>query len=144
MSPQDSRFDWVKERARCSLASMFGVLAIAVEQDVQSVKGLQRAIQDSKNFFEFKRDRDVFTVTCETTKPKELPSIVKFTLSTNEIIVEGADEGTFKVIPALNTDGKCKLTVNGKQLEIWQVCQRALSGLFFGVPEISHQRIEFW
>ena len=145
MSPKDSRFDWVKERAKCSLGSMFNALATAVEQDVQSVKELQRAVHDSKNFFEFTRDRNVFTVTRENKKvPVELPDVVTFTLSVSEITVQTPSEDSFSVVPALNEEGKCKLTVNGKELEVWQVCQMALGRLFFGVPEIGQQRIEAW
>jgi hypothetical protein len=143
MSPQDARFDWVKERAKCSLGTTFDTLATAVEQDVQSVKDLQRAIQDSKTFFEFKRDRNVFTVTRQRTQLAEKLSTVKFRLSISEIAIE-SDDATFNATPALNQDGKCMLTVNGKELEIWQVCQMALGALFFGVPEIAHNRIEIW
>jgi hypothetical protein len=144
MSPQDARFDWVKERAKCSLGSMFDALSTAVEQDVQSVKDLQRAVHDSKNFFEFKRDRNVFRVNREKTNALEPPSAVTFTLSANEITVESPDEAAFSVIPALNEDGKCKLTVSGKELEIWQVCQMALGRFFFGAPELGQNRIEIW
>lgn len=123
MSPQDSRFDWVKERAKCSPGSMFNALATAVEQDVQSVKELQRAIRDSKNVFEFKRDRSMFTVTCEKTNVNEPISAVTFTLSAGEITIDRPGEESISIIPALNKDGKCKPTVSGKELEIWQVAK---------------------
>jgi len=62
----------------------------------------------------------------------------------SEITVQTPSDDSFSVVPALNEEGKCKLTVNGKELEVWQVCQMALGRLFFGVPEIGQQRIEAW
>jgi hypothetical protein len=144
MSPQDAQFDWVKARAKCSLGTLFGALAIAVEQDVKSIKDLQRGINNFKHIFAFTRDRNVFTVTRENNGSNEPLSDVTFTLSTNEITVKMADSEMFIVVPALNANGDCKLTVGAKELEIWQVCQMALDGLFFGTPEISRNPIELW
>jgi hypothetical protein len=130
-TPKDSRFDWVRERSK-SLGSMFEVLANAVKQDVESVVELLKEARDAKTIFAYKRDRAVITVSREKTNAIGPPETVVFSLSSSVITVERSDGTQFLVSPSLNQEGKCKMTIDGHELELWQVCQKALDALFFG------------
>jgi hypothetical protein len=132
MSSKDSSFDWVKARSKCSLGSIFEVLANAVKQDVESALQLLKEARDAKTVLTYKRDRAVITVTREKTNIIGPPETVVFSLSSSAITIEQSNGTQFLVTPSLNQQGECKMTVDGHELELWQVCQKALGGLFFG------------
>ena len=62
---------------------------------------------------------------------------VRFTLRRGEIRVE-SNQGidvNFVATLTLSDEGECRLLVDGKQLDRWQVLRRALEPLFFPVDE---------
>jgi hypothetical protein len=67
---------------------------------------------------------------------------IDFVLEADAIVVEehlGEQCAVkFRATPGLNNPGDCTLTVNGSELELWQVRRLALQDLFFrGLPQVS-------
>jgi hypothetical protein len=121
-------FDWVNERAKCSLKRVFATLYEVVESDVKAANGLRipdvsfHATMQSRKIIVSRQNDDQDTI-----------GNVVFELAANAIEVrEGADKHLFSARPSLTEDGKCKLEVDDKPFELWQVNRKALEDLFFG------------
>jgi hypothetical protein len=120
--------DWVKVRAACSLAQVFKALALAIQADVEAVNALLKPESGTRfAFVSYEPKR--FSVACEV---NHCPSdSVNFTWSETEILVSCRDEIIFRASLTLTDSGRCKLKVNGSELEQWQFRRKALEDLFF-------------
>jgi hypothetical protein len=126
-------FDWVNARSRCSAAMVFQALVTAVKQDVEAAGQLLREARNHKVVLTCITDRNVITVTRERTDVADKPlTAARFTLVFSEITIDRDGTRQFSVIPFLNSNKECRLRANSEELELWQVCQRALEDLFFG------------
>ena len=120
-------FDWVTARAKCSLVEVFEKLRLQVGVDVQTRNKL---LSDP---------RDAFSVIESEAKPSfsvivpsnPLPSIT-FSLSDERIGVSHKGRLIFEATLTLGDDGECRLKINGKERELWQMRRMALEELFFG------------
>ena len=59
------------------------------------------------------------------------PSKAKVVLGKTRLVVTTDAGIKFEATPVLNVEGACKLVVNDSELDLWQVCRRALEDLFF-------------
>jgi hypothetical protein len=118
----------VKARAECSLAEVFKALELGVKDDVEKVNSLPSTPMGTK-FTPVSYGAKRFSVVCEV---NHFPSSsIDFTLSENEILVGCGPETIFRATLTLTDSGRCKLKVNGTELEQWQFRRKALEDLFF-------------
>jgi len=123
----DSKFDWVTKRSSCSLPKVFAVLRQQVEEDVRT----RNALRPSYAPYEFSLAEDIDKLKV-LLKAKDLEKSVTFNLGERAISVED-DKGNkmFQVTLTFSDKGACKLNVNEKELEFWQVRRMALEDLMF-------------
>ena len=119
-------FNWVKARAACSLEVLFRQLQVAVERDVDIANALNVG---SGAKFAVSIHGDRFVVTRQ--QEDEGVSAVKVVLGKTRLVVTTDAGIKFEATPVLNVEGACKLVVNDSELDLWQVCRRALEDLFF-------------
>jgi len=118
-----SDFNWVKARSKCSVASVFALLAEVVDSDVKAANELPGNARF--RFNKYDRKLIVLPVT-------EFPVPIVFELAGAVINISKEETALFTARPSLMTDGKCRLEVDGETLELWQVSRKALEALFFG------------
>ncbi len=121
-----SKFDWITARSSCSLPNVFKALRLQVIEDVKA----RNALRPSNSSYEFsvvEHGAD-FAVLLEA---KDVQRSVMFSLAEHAISVRG-DEGAqmFEVTLTFNDEGECRLNVNGKGRDLWQVRRLALEELF--------------
>jgi hypothetical protein len=121
------KFDWVTQRYSCSLPSIFKELRSQVEQDVKT----RDSLRPNNAPYEFSVS-DVDAGFRVVLKAKGLEMAVTFILAENAILVRD-DKGVemFPVTLIFNDRGECKLNVNGKERDLWQVRRMALEELMF-------------
>jgi hypothetical protein len=129
-------FDWVSARSKCSLESVFQLLRVAVDDDLQKVSSLNRI---GVKFDRSKQSPDtkiIVTRVLELTGFNESSHVI-FELKTDRISVtkrignSPEAEPLFEAIPGLNEEGECLLRVKETPLKLWQVSRKALEELFF-------------
>jgi hypothetical protein len=126
--PKDmSKFDWVTERSSCSLPKVFKELRLQVEEDVKT----RNALRPNNSPYEFSlaENGGDFTV---LVKAKDARRSVIFSLAEHAILVRD-DNGNqmFEVTLTFNDEGDCRLHVNDKERDLWQVRRMALEDLLF-------------
>jgi hypothetical protein len=119
-------YDWVAERAACSLAVIFAVLKQQVKEDVKKRTDLRSP--EANYGFTFSDHGDGFFVGLDAT-PIHFSIMFKRGLKAIEISGDGIK--AFEAMPTINDEGKCRLKVNGVEREFWQVRRMALENLFF-------------
>jgi hypothetical protein len=121
------KFDWVKERSLCSLPNVFKALRLQVEEDVKT----RNALRPNNSPYEFSvaETGDEFTVLLEA---KDVRKSVIFSLAEHAILVRD-DKGKkmFDVTLTFSDEGKCRLNVEEKERDLWQVRRMALEELLF-------------
>ena len=121
------KFDWVTKRSLCSLPNVFKALRLQVEEDVK----IRNALRPNNSPYEFSVavNGDDFSVLLEA---KDGHRSVIFSLGEHAILVRG-DNGDkmFEVTLTFNDQGDCRLTVEEKERDLWQVRRMALEGLLF-------------
>jgi hypothetical protein len=127
-------FDWVAERRKCSLGTIFTHLTEVVDSDVKSA---QAKLEDGENIT-MNRPADGKIVVVKSFGPRgsSQGESVVFEVAANCIAVKkGGPNGKelFTAKPFLLQNGMCKLEVKGEPepLELWQVSRKALEDLFF-------------
>ena len=119
--------DWVTARSLCSLPNVFKALRLQVEEDVKT----RNALRPSNSPYEFSvtENGDEFTVIL--TAPDVRRSVI-FSLADHAIEVRNfRGKEKFDVTLTFNDDGECKLNVQEKERELWQVRRMALEELLF-------------
>jgi hypothetical protein len=123
-APKD---DWVSKRSRCSFPNVFKDLKLQVEDDVKTRNGLRP--NNAPYEFSVTDNGNDFTVLLQA---KDFRSSVIFSLAEHAIVVkDDAGNNKFEVTLTFNDAGECKLNVDEKELELWQVRRRALEEIFF-------------
>ena len=122
-----STFDWITERSSCSLPNVFKKLRLQAEEDVK----VRNALRPNNSPYKFSvavAGGD-FTVLLEA---KDVHRSVIFSLAEHAILVRD-DKGNpmFEVTLTFNDEGQCKLNVNERELDFWQVRRMALDELMF-------------
>jgi len=121
------KFDWVTQRSQCSFPNVFKDLRLQVEEDVKT----RNALRPNNAPYEFSvtENGGDFTVLL---KAGEFHKSVIFGLAEHAIVVkDDAGNTTFEVTLTFNDQGQCRLHVNEKELELWQVRRIALEELLF-------------
>jgi len=121
------KFNWVTERSLCSFPNVFKDLRLQVEEDVKTRNTLRP--NNAPYEFSVAENGDDFTVLL---KAGDFHKSVIFNLAEHAIVVrDDAGNATFEVTLTFNDEGQCRLHVNEKQLESWQVRRMALEELLF-------------
>jgi hypothetical protein len=121
------KFEWVAERSACSLPKTFLALRGQVEADVKARNGL-RPKNSPYEFLVEDKDADYMVVL----KAEGARQAVTFSLAEHAILVRN-DRGDlmFEITVAFRDDGQCRLAVNEKERDSWQVRRMALEELMF-------------
>jgi hypothetical protein len=123
----ESKSSWVRKRFACSLPNVFNTLRLQVEEDVKA----RNELRPPNSPYEFSVGENVgeFTVFL---KGKDLQSAVVFNLAEHAIVVSD-DKGNqmFDVTLTFSDEGECRLNVNEKQCDFWQVRRMALEEIMF-------------
>ena len=122
-----SKFDWVTARSLCSLPNVFKELRLQVEEDVKT----RNALRPNNSPYEFlvAANGDEFTVLLEA---KDVHRSVIFSLGDRAILVRDyKGKEMFEVTLTFDDQGDCRLTVEEKDRDLWQVRRMALEGLLF-------------
>lgn len=125
-------FDWVTARSKCSIMKVFNELRMGAENDVKTVNSVTHSGNEEQPLFLFRSNMvgDFFSLS-QVDKPDRF---VEFNCEMNHIKVT-TREKVLKVTVVLNSQGKCKLRVDGgDELEQWQVQQVVLESFFFKPP----------
>jgi hypothetical protein len=122
-------FDWVAERFKCSAAAKLAELHRLVEQNVvtrnQQVGPTQIGPIQRFSINVLRTDPLFFKVS-----DTQRRNGVDFSLQGDTIRIE--DASTRHVSLTLDNEGRCKLVLDGEELDSWQLLKRALEPLFFG------------
>lgn len=122
-----SKFDWVTARSQCSLPNVFQALRLQVEDDVKTRNALRP--ENAPYEFSVAENGGEFTVNLDA---KDVHLSVVFTLAERSIIVRDDQIKTrFEITLTFSDGGECKLNVNEKTYQLWQVRRMALEGLMF-------------
>jgi len=119
-------FDWVSERATCSLAVIFGTLKLQVREDVKKRTDLRPP--EAHYGFTFSDHGDGFFVGLDA---DTVHYSILFKREAKKIEISGDGIKAFEATPTVNDEGKCRLKVNGIEREFWQVRRMALEKLLF-------------
>ncbi|HEY2461596.1 MAG TPA: hypothetical protein VGI16_12350 [Candidatus Acidoferrum sp.] len=117
--------NWIKARSACSLAYMYEKLRLQILEDID----LQNKLPGHARF-DMKTgnaDFSVMTYSVEGIKSMQFSLVMPHTIRVNN----GDGALKFEATLTLNDAGECKLRIDGKELELWQIRRRALEDLFF-------------
>ena len=117
-------FDWVTERQKCSLVSVFESLKMQLKQDV-AIR--QNQLHPGYGFC-FDEGHSYAVVRLEGDKN----ATVRFEVGRSIVCTYDGTQ-VFTAAPTLSDDGKCRLKVNGKELDLWQISKLALEDMFFNI-----------
>jgi hypothetical protein len=124
MNELPTELNWVSRRVECSSTQIFRELQKGIEDDVATVN----KTSDSEFGTTLTSDGRTFVVS----EKRATGARVVFFISGKKIEIRNEVSGVNLVaVPALNTVGRCVLTVDGVELEQWQLRKMALEGLFF-------------
>ena len=119
--------DWVTARSLCSLPNIFKELRLQVEEDVKTRNALRP--KNSPYQFSVTENGDGFTVLLEAS---DVRRSVIFSLTQHAILVrDSRGKDVFDVTLTFNDQGECRLNVQEKERELWQVRRMALEELLF-------------
>ena len=127
MEKDRSKFDWVTKRSSCSLPNVFKALRLQVGEDVKT----RNALRPNNSPYEFSvtENGDEFAAVLEA---KDTNRSVIFSLADHAIRVrDSRGNEMFDVTLTFNDEGECRLNVEEKERELWQVRRMALEELLF-------------
>ena len=124
-----SKFDWVAQRAACSLKKVFKTLRLDVEDDVKACNA-QREDISAYEFLIFEKGND-FSVVLET---RDFTRSVTFCLEDHAIVVlDHSGNHMFEITLNFDDQGKCRMKAKEENREPWQVRRMALEDLLFRI-----------
>ena len=140
--PIPTTLNWVQARADCTLAKMFKMLALGIEEDISIMK--LTLLPGDHVVFYMVPATNRFSVVREAMGniPIPITDSVEFILSKDEITIQH-NEHILQAHLTLNNEGVCKLKIGGNELEQWQVRRMALESLFFGPPKEPVRELSF-
>jgi hypothetical protein len=124
MNDNGKELDWVTERWKCKLLSIFERLKVGIERDCS----IRHELPGESHGFRFTGNGSTFWVSLEG---PQLSHVVKFRMEGTAIVVLMDDEPFLEGTATLCDDGVCRLSVKGEAVELWQFRRRALEQLFF-------------
>lgn len=119
--------DWVTARSLCSLPNVFKELRLQVEEDVKT----RNTLRPNNSPYEFSVTENGGEFTVILTAADVRRSVI-FSLADHAIGVrDSRGKEMFEVTLAFNDEGECRLNVQEKERELWQVRRMALEELLF-------------
>ena len=143
LHPEDqSPPNWVRLRAECNLDVSFDSVCSFVERDVAEMNKLSSAMRRQWTY-QTESGGGASPTHYVIQKPEQgygvSDAMVGFHRGENALEVFRKARGTdaretlFVVVPEWNPqESRCRLKVNGKELEVWEISRRALEPMFFG------------
>lgn len=127
-------FNWVQARAECSLVKVFELLKMQIEEDVKE----RNAQIPNTYFFGFSTvaQRNMISVILEGYGIQS--KAVRFIRQEHAIQVEKDDEPLFSATLTLNNKGECRVKINSKEYELWEMRKMALEEMLFDLPGQEH------
>jgi hypothetical protein len=123
------RFDWVAQRAACSLPKVFKTLRLDVQEDVRACNA-QREDVSAYEFLFMDKDKE-FSVVLEA---KDFQRSVTFCLEDHAIIVlDHSGNHMFEITLNFDDQGRCRMKAKEENREPWQVRRMALEDLLFRI-----------
>lgn len=123
------KFDWVAQRAACSLPKVFKALRSDVEDDVLACNA-QREDVSAYEFSIVEKGPD-FSVLLEA---KDFTRSVTFCLEDHAILVlDHSGNHMFEITLNFDDSGKCRMKAKEENREPWQVRRMALEDLLFRI-----------
>jgi len=123
-------FSWVKARADCSIWKVFKELELGAQDDIETINSLRQP-DDQYKFSLVKTAGKRFSVVLESHGLPLSSKSVDFTVSGQMIVVGSNGVTLLTASLTLNDVGQCRLKINNKELEQWQVRRLALEDLLF-------------
>lgn len=130
-------FNWVKARAECNLDLSFEALRSVVQRDAQVANDTPSLTEGGTVRFSFQAEgqgtHPMFAV--HRLREGSVFGQTRFTQHPQKITVDfgPASETSFGVTALWDDESyTCRLMMDGKPCEIWEVSRRALEWLFFG------------
>ena len=123
-------FDWVTAQAECTLGRVFEALQASVKNDVERRNALSKPGDPHRFFFTAHPEEPRRFEVVRDGPPRRTKVI--FTISEDAINVLSEERLRFRIRPALNPSGICRLHVEGNERFEWEIRRTALWQLFFG------------
>jgi hypothetical protein len=136
MSTIPQELNWTKARAECSAVALFKQLQLGIENDIASLHSRPYPGLDEGFASALTQDGRTFIVAHRSNTG---PRVVFFISAGSIEIRDEAANKRYVAVVILNDEGRCKLQIEGKELELWQVRRMALETLFFGDTLSPHQ-----
>jgi hypothetical protein len=129
-----ANFDWITARARCTPFSVFEVLRMQVQQDIERRNALNTQIPANKTFL-FQSNGQWFAAIYQS---YGMSKGIKFNITQNGIAVQDVESQAilYNGILIISNDGQCRLRVDQAEYDLWQFRLLALHDLFFVNQEI--------
>ena len=120
-------FNWVKERAECSLGLVFAKLTAEIQDDVEKRNQAPQEARPVKFATGSISGNHIVVV-----KEGRFNKGVTFRLTQDCIeVLDDAERPMFEATLTLNDDGECRFKIGGQEVESWQLRKKALEDLFF-------------
>ena len=126
--------NWVRGRADCRLDLIFEALKQIIERDIAEFNKLESRKREGRKFELHVNDEGTMPILrVEQMGDPSGPSL-GIEMSTVAIRINGGGLQIFLKPLWSEASSKCQLYINGKEgpYEVWEISQRALSGMFFG------------
>jgi hypothetical protein len=124
---QKNKFNWIAQRAECTLPRIFKHLMEQTEGDVKTRNDLRPP--NSPYEFSLTESGQTFAVHLTTA---ELRRSVTFALAEHAIVItDPTGTSQFEVTLTFSDEGKCQLHAKGQPREYWEVRRLALEDLMF-------------
>jgi hypothetical protein len=120
-------FDWVTARSKCSVAAVFERLKLLMADDAEKRNGLRERGEAIFSVIEGGSTRFSVIAKMDHVGHKS----VSFVSGVDEIAVSMEGNQLFKATVTLSNDGNCRVLIDGKEHDLWQVRKMALETLFF-------------
>jgi hypothetical protein len=126
-------FDWVTERANCSLRQMFEKLKLEIASDVES-RNEHLSARSSVRKISIANHGTRMKVFVDDPYGEIIHKAVLVVLGREYVEIRDGETNAevFKVGIGMNDEGDCRFLVDGQQYDSWQIRRKALEGLFFG------------
>jgi len=121
-------FDWVTAHSEWTAEKAFEQLKAQLQEDVNKRQALRKGPPFYYGF-KYRHSTNYASISVEGTA---IQDHVSFRLTENTIEVSDKDRNVvLNAVPVITEDRQYRLSVNGQDLELWQVRKAVLEKLFF-------------
>jgi hypothetical protein len=126
---KDEQFDWVKERAACSLFAVYQQIVHGVEEDVKKRNAMRAGPPFTYGFRFITHPDDAVSIILEGERLQR--HAVKIRCTESSIDVEHDSLALINAVVTLDDEGVCCLRVKDRLYSFWQFRRMALEKLLF-------------